>query len=227
MKPSNQKPILFVALVCLVSVAVASFVMAPMNLVINGKSVPGKTATIDGATYVPLSALKAAGATTDVKGTVLSINMPAAGGANQAVALEGGINDWLFDGIWRFRVSGVTPNDDGRPGWKVHVELRNGTKIDNLALDGSGFDSLRLIMADGNSISPYNIVDIASKGIGQGQSIDLNIIFYDDDGGGRKPDKLILKIQPDTDTKNFLKNQGASYNTADPSFRVIVRPAIL
>ena len=224
MKPANQKPAIFVALLGLVSVAVATLVTAPMTLVINGKSVPGKTATIDGATYVPLSALKAAGATADSKATVLRINFPPAGGINQVGAQEGGINDWLFDGIWRFRVTGVAPNDDGRPGWKINVELRNGTTIDNLALDGSGFDSLSLVMADGNSLSPYNIVDIKAKGVGQGGLINVAMIFYDDDGAGRKPEKLILRIQPDNDTKGFLKRQGASYTTADPSFRVNLKP---
>ncbi len=221
----QRKFTIFVAAGWFATVAFATYLSAPMKLIINGKSVPGKTATVEGQTYVPLSALKAAGATADTKGDTLTINFPSAGGANQATALEGNINDWLFNGIWRFRVTGVRANDDGRPGWKVHVELRNGTKIDNLALDGSGFDSLRLIMADSNSISPYNIVDIASKGIGQGQSIELDVLFYDDDGAGRKPDKLILKIQPDNDTKGFLKNQGATYSTADPSFRINFTPS--
>ena len=224
MKLVNQKPVLFVTLLGLVTVAAATLITAPMTLVINGKSVAGKTATIDGATYVPLSALKAAGATADVRGTVLNISFPPAGGANQVGAQEGGINDWLFDGVWRFRVTGVAPNDDGRPGWKVNVELRNGTTIDNLALDGSGFDSLSLVMADSNSLSPYNIVDIKSKGVGQGGTINVAMIFYDDDGAGRKPEKLILRMQPDSDTKGFLKRQGAAYTTADPSFRVNLKP---
>ncbi len=222
MKLLGSKLVVFGSGAAIAAVATAMLV-APMSLVINGKAVEGKTATIDGATYVPLSALKAAGATADVKNNVLSINL-VPGGANQLKGLEGGINDWLFNGIWRFRITSVAPTDDGRPGWKLHAELRNGTKLDNIALGGTGFDSLSLIMADGNSLSVQNITDIRDPGVGQGASISTDLIFYDDDGNGRKPDRLILRIQPDDATKNFLKNQGVSYAVSDPSFRVTVKP---
>ena len=54
---------------------------------------------------------------------------PAPGGAKQRQAVEGCLNQWLFDGIWRFRVTKVAPiNPDGmRPGYGVAVEVRNGT----------------------------------------------------------------------------------------------------
>lgn len=221
MKILQNKVAIFVSGVVAASLAYAA--LAPMTLVINGKAVPGKTATVDGATYVPLSALKAAGATADVKDNVLSINL-VAGGANQLKALEGGINDWLFDGVWRFKVLSVSPTDDGRPGWKVKAELRNGTKIDNLSLAGTGFDSLALIMADGNAIQVENVSDIRDPGVGQGASINVDLIFHDEDGNGRKPDRMILRLQPDDTTRNFLKNQGASYATGDPSFRIKLVP---
>ena len=78
-------------------------------------------------------------------------------------------------------------------------------------------------MADGNALTAYNNVEITSKGVGQGGSIDVNLVFYDDDGAGRKPDKLILRMQPDTDTKNYMKRLGIGYTTADPSFRVTLK----
>ncbi len=221
MKILQNKLIIFSSGV--VVAAIASAFLAPMSIVINGKPVAGKTTSVDGATYIPLSALKAAGATADVKDNVLSINF-VPGGANQVKALEGGLNDWLFDGVWRFRITSVTPTDDGRPGWKLKAELRNGTKVDNLALAGTGFDSLSLIMADGNAIPVENVSDIRDPGVGQGASINVDLIFHDEDGNGRKPDRLILRMQPDDTTRNFLKNQGASYATGDPSFRIKVAP---
>lgn len=192
--------------------------VASLRLSINGKSVPGKTTTVNGETYVPLSALKAAGATATVQDGVLSINL-VPGGANQVGAQEDRIGDWLFDGVWRFRVLSVTPTDD-RPGWKIAVELRNGTKFDQLAMDGSGFDSLSLVMADGNALKAYNQVDLVSLGVGQGAMINKDLIFYDDDGAGRKPDRLILRIEPDAATSSYLKANGAIYSTKDPSFRI-------
>jgi len=193
---------------------------ANLSVVIDGKSVPGKTTVVKGQTYVPLSALRAAGAKATISGGKLTLSFAPAGGANQVTALEGGIDKWLFNGIWRFRVTGVVPNDDGRPGWKVAVEMRNGTKLDNVALGGTGFDSVSLIMEDGNALRPYNITDFVDKGLGQGATNVMDLIFYDDEGAGRKPDRLIVRIVPDDFTKNFLKNQGAAYTVGDPSFRV-------
>lgn len=193
---------------------------ANLSIMVNGKAVPGKTAVVRGQTYVPLSALKAAGAKATIAGGKLSISFAPAGGANQVAALEGGIGDWLFNGVWRFRVTGVKPNDDGRSGWKVGVELRNGTKLDNVALGGTGFDSVSLIMEDGNALKPYNITDFADKGLGQGATNLLDLIFYDDDGARRKPNRLVVRIVPDDFTKNFLQRQGAGYTVGDPSFRV-------
>lgn len=203
----------------------AAFALAQsggLSILVNGKSVPGKSLVSKGQTYVPISALKAAGATVSTAGGKLSITFatPAAGGANQVAAVEGGINDWLFNGIWRFRVTSVAPLEGDRPGWKVGVELRNGTKLDNFALSGSGFDSLSLIMADGNAIKPYNGGEIVDPGLGQGAMAVVNLIFYDDEGNGRKPEKLILRIAPDDFTRNYLKGQGAVYSVPDPSFRV-------
>jgi hypothetical protein len=198
-----------------------------LALVINGKAVAGKTAVLKGQTYVPVTALKAAGAKVSAQGGKLTIAFPAAvapGGANQVAAYEGGVNEWLFNGMWRFRVSGIAPLEGERPGWKVAVELRNGTKLDNFALAGSGFDSLTLVMADGIALRPYNITAIADRPIGQGASVAIDLIFYDDEGAGRKPDKLILRIAPDDLTRKFLKDQGAAYAGPDPSFRVRLAP---
>lgn len=213
----HRKIFAALALAGIATLALAATI-APLRISINGKAVPGKTTTVDGETYVPLSALKAAGASASVKNGVLAITF-VPGGTNQVGGLEGKVGDWLFDGVWRFRVLSVAPTDD-RPGWKVQVELRNGTKFDQLALDGSGFDSLSLIMADGNALKAYNTVDLASVGVGQGSMVKVDLIFYDDEGAGRKPDRLILRIQPDAATNAYLKANGAIYATKDPSFRV-------
>lgn len=200
-------------------VALAIGQAASFALNINGKAVAGKTMVSKGETYVPLSALKAAGVTATVKAGTLHLGLNGDGGANQVKALEGGVGDWLFNGIWRFKVVSVSPNDDGRPGWKVEVELRNGTKLDAIQLGGTGFESLMLVMADGNAIKPYNITDI-DRPISQGATAGVALVFYDDEGNGRKPEKLILRIVPDEGTRNFLKNQGVAYTVGDPSFRI-------
>ena len=218
----NKKGLTIIALGALAVFAIGQAITGNMKLNINGKAVAGQTLVSKGQVYVPLSSLKAAGVTTNAKDGTLFLGLNPAGGANQIQALEGKVGDWLFNGIWRFRVLEVLPNDDGRPGWKVKVELRNGTKLDNIALDGTGWESLTLVMADANALKPYNITDIV-RPIGQGASVNVDLIFYDDEGNGRLPEKLIIRINPDTTTRNFLKNQGASYTVGDPSFRVSLK----
>lgn len=197
---------------------------ADNKIVVNGKAVAGHAKMIGDQLYVPASALKAAGATVSVTDTKVSINWTAAGGANQTNALEGGIGDSLFDGVWRFKVESVEAfKEDDRSGWKVKVELRNGSKFDNLSLSGSGFDSLQLYMDDGNPLSVYNINDFITPGLIQGAPLSVTLVFYDE-VGGRKPDRLILKIAPNAETKSYLHGSGADYTTANPSFRVNLKP---
>ena len=193
---------------------------AAQKLVINGKPVDGAPLVVKGETYISLKSLKAAGATATVANGTLSISLGGAGGANQVLALEGGLNEWLFNGIWRLRVTGLRPNDDGRPGWLVDVELRNGTTAGNLALDGTGFQTVQLVMDDTNILTqPYNITDFV-RPVGQGSTISTSLRYYDDDGAGRKPVKLILRITPDDATKSFLKGMKLGYTVPDPSFRI-------
>lgn len=207
------------------AVAAAAQLDSSPALNINGKSVAGKAITVKGQTYVPLSSLKAAGVTSSVKTGTLYLSWGPTGGANQVNALEGGINDWLFNGVWRFRVTGIEPNDDDRKGWKVKVELRNGTKTDELSLAGTGLDALTLVMEDGNELKPYNSNDLVDKGINQGGSTVATLLFYDEEGNGRKPDRLLVRIKPDADTTAYMKGRlGIAYTGGDPSFRIRLVP---
>lgn len=218
-----KKPIIF-GLVVLGIAASAFAIQANQKIVINGKAVAGKTVVVSGQTYVPVSALKAGGAVVTSKDNTLTITVTALGGANQLGAVEGGLNEWLFNGIWRFRVLAVSPLEGDRPGWKVDVELRNGTTADNMALDGTGFQSVQLVMEDQNILAaPYNITDF-NRPVGQGSTIKESLLYYDDEGNGRKPIKMILRITPDDFTKSFLKRIGATYSVPDPSFRINLVP---
>lgn len=209
--------ILSIAGVSVFAVAMAQS-NAGLALKVNGKSVAGKTIVSGGETYVPLSALKASGATTSIANKTLSLNW-STGGSGQAVAVEGGLGEWLFNGVWRFRVTSVKANND-RPGWILEAEIRNGTRQNGLSLAGTGFDSIDLVMKDGNTLGVLNITELRDPPIDQAAGIKLGLIYYDDEGNGRKPDKLILRIKPDEFTKKFMKDAGVSYSSADPSFRI-------
>lgn len=209
-----------------VALPVAALVWAQtgsLSISVNGKVIPGKTLATKGQTYVPVSTLRAMGAITSIKNGTLIISLPPAGGANQLGAGEGKMNEWLFNGIWRFRVISLRPLEAERPGWRVAVELRNGSKLDDVALGGTGFEGINLIMADGIALTPYNVTDL-DRPLGQAGSASVDLIFYDDDGNGRKAEKLILKIKPDKATADYLRGQGAAYSTPDPSFRIKLSP---
>lgn len=214
-----KKSIILLAAIAVAATTALAFQSAT-KIVINGKSVAGTPKTIDKVNYVPVSALKAAGATVNVANGTMTINFPQTGGATQMVALEGGINEWLFNGIWRFRVDGVKPMEGDRPGWLISTELRNGTTAQNIALDGTGFQSVELVMDDQNILKqPYNITDF-NRPIGQAGSIRTELMYFDDEGNGRKPVKLIVRITPDKFTTDFLKSVKLGYTVPDPSFRI-------
>ena len=190
------------------------------RIVINGKSVEGSAIVVKGQTYVPLKALQSAGVKASVSGDTLSLTLSPMGGANQNNGVEGGLNEWLFNGVWRFRVTSAAKSADGSS-FVVGVELRNGTQTDQLALSGTGFDSLKLVLSDGTMLDPYNITDLRDKGLPQGGAVTVALQFPMDSIGDKKPDRLLLILKPDDDLKKYMRdNLKASYSVPDPSFRV-------
>ena len=207
--------------------ALAAYALAQsaFKLNIGGKAYSGQAIVVKGETYVPLKALQAAGVRSSLSGGTLTLTLPNApaieGGANQNAALEGCINEWLFDGVWRFRATSLEAFKDGdRSGWRVAAELRNGTKVNNIALGGTGFAGLQLALSDGNQIGVYNVTDLDVP-VAQGASIRASLVFYSDDPNeARTPTKLLLLLKPSASDVSVLRSAGGSYSTSDPSFRV-------
>lgn len=114
---------------------------APVTLTLNGQSTTLNTTVIGGVTYLKLSDLRAA--------------LAASGGANQKASVEGCVNEWLFNGIWRLRVTRVQRVQDQYygEGWGVTVEIKNGA-AQTLQMSDAGINyngSVSLAFADGNS----------------------------------------------------------------------------
>jgi len=63
---------------------------------------------------------------------------------------EGCMNQWLFNGVWRVRVTAVEPYSKGGPqiGWQVTEVWRNGT-FQELSPTNSSFKAQRLELANG------------------------------------------------------------------------------
>lgn len=193
---------------------------ATTTLTINGRAVTLSTVTVGGKTYVSLDQLRTA------------LNAP--GGANQQVALEGCRNEWLFNGIWRMRVTGVTPiKDDGRggwPGWGVTVEWRNGTSaVVNLSKTGIE-KGTGLAFTNGDTWANSEgsaWVDAIFKDIVQGAANIYQYRFWLPDAGNKSaplptPDKLVITVDPNQ-LRNWPSLSAIRYATNNPSFRVNLR----
>lgn len=149
---------------------------------------------------------------------------PIPGGSNQKRSVEGCMNAWLFNGVWRMRATGIEPIEDfGTKGLGVKVELRNGT-TKNLQPSQSGTggqgEGIELVAADGNALN----VDAGAfqtqlgyKTVVQSGTIKTVLRFHfaqPADADAFKPVKLIVQF----DQKN-VHVTGVKL-AQDPSFRV-------
>ena len=212
------------------------------SLIVNGQAAARPAVVVNGETYVPLSALKVLGITGSLKGNTLTLKgagspaTTAAGGANQITALEGCINQTLFNGIWRVKVVSLSPirtADPGSPdtpGWAVKLEMRNGAqKTTSLMNTGfgasSGGSQPTLVLTDGSTLA-LNDSDFLkpwSQDVLQGGVNTFTLRFSYPRGTTEaqaqalKPSKFILQINGALPSYAEVK-----YSIPDPSLRVLL-----
>ncbi len=224
------------------SLSTAVAAAANYSIIVNGQVVGKPAVVLNGETYVPLSALKLLGITGTVKGNSLSLTLkgtaagglPASGGANQITALEGCLNETLFNGIWRMKVVSVKPistPDAGRPdlpGWVVELEMRNGAPTTTSLMDtgfgaASGGSQPALVLADGTTLKleDSDFLEPWSKPVLQGGVLTFPLRFSypsgttDAQARNQRPSKFILQIKGQL--PSYL---GIKYSVPDPSLRV-------
>lgn len=212
----------------LATVALAQAVRT-YTLTVDGKASTVGAIVVNGRTYVPLDALRAAGATATLSGDRLALTLPrgaATGGADQKPALEGCANETLFNGVWRFRVLNQdgTVGPDGKFAYVFTVEFRNGTARP-LDLNVSGaagpileLTNMQLALKDGKTLPPGgSILDrqaIATKSVPQGAPHAFRLTYFpepDASGNYAQPDKLVVAVSPTPSVK---------YPVPNPSFRI-------
>ncbi|GAA4022894.1 hypothetical protein GCM10022631_41810 [Deinococcus rubellus] len=235
---------------CLITSILTLGLLVPASaqtLILNGKVSTDKTVVVGGKTYVPLSALPGLGIQVSTGSGVTSLSSGkagavttstpptannGAGGANQKASVSGCINEWLFNGIWRMRVTKVQPiKDEGGynygSGWGISVEMKNGTaQTIRLADTGIVYNgAMNLAFADGDSWAKDTRdgwQDKTYAKLPQGSGFLYTFRMYPDvktadaDVLAKPPQKFLLedlkKVDPD------LKNVG--FTVPDPSFRV-------
>ncbi len=159
---------------------------------------------------------------------------PAQGGAMQRTSVEGCMNQFLFDGVWRLKVLGFERGTygGGDAGYAVRVQLRNGTaKQEIVSYTGVGGEygrNINLVMSDDSSVpvetvgsntADYNAFIKAT--VPPGAAANGSLKFYPAktvlDTPGIVPKKLLIEIDPKAINPNILPFH---YPLADPSFRV-------
>lgn len=155
---------------------------------------------------------------------------PIAGGSNQRAAVQGCMNKWLFNGVWRLRVLSVDPaasyNDGSQvTGVGVKVQLRNGTHKD-LSPDQSGLSDIngRGIVLGYNDDNTEDAVgsgtglteQLLDKTMPPGGGATVTLYFPYGPDKTAKPAKLIVPV----DQKSEHNTAHVKYSVKDPSFRV-------
>ncbi len=204
-------------------VVLAQAVQRQLNLVINGQAQSSKAIVVGGQTYVPVSALRALGVTASVSGNTVSLSGSPAGGADQRASLEGCLNEWLFNGIWRARATKVEQADlNGLKAWAVTLEVRNAT-TKTLEAWNAGFKdltSLTLAFADGATVSidsgalgrDYND-KIYNAVVPQGAAVTAQLNFPQNRTDA--PTKLLIEM----DTTRIGPKYSLAFATPNPSLR--------
>lgn len=195
--------------------ALPAALAAPVTLTINGQPTTLNTTVMNGKTYILLDDLKKA--------------LTGAGGANQKASVEGCMNEWLFNGIVRMRVTKVeaTYQDkgDAYPGYAITAEFKNGSN-ETIRLDDVGMiynNAASVTFADGDSWSDSRgggWQDKTYAKIQQGAGTVFTFRIYSE--------QQLQKDQPVPAAQKFLlevQNKIASgvkarYTVPDPSFRV-------
>ena len=227
------------------SVALAA--PSTFRLLLNGAASPYTAVVVNGTTYVPVGALPPLGVKAVTTGTTLSLSTGAvgtagpatpgpvggsgAGGAVQKASVSGCIGEYLFNGIWRFRVTKLTvmtdPDRGDYPYYNVTAEFRNGTTKTILPAH-TGIDTgtaISLAFSDGDSLNfSYGgaWVDKTYGKIVQGSGFVFNFRFYPGDKLplaqviANPPQKLLFEVDP----AKLDKDLKLGFTVPDPSFRV-------
>lgn len=209
---------IILGLLALGAVALAQAITYKLS--INGKSYSSTAIVVKGETYVPLKALQASGVRSSLAGGVLTLTLPNAnqqttGGANQVAALEGCLNEWLFNGIWRVRVTNPQPITGDRNGITYRVEFRNGTNVSGFAPSGTGWGGMQLALDDGTTVGAVNTNEIVDPPYLPGGSHAQTIEFFWDDVN-RTPARLVILFNP----KDMNTSMNVKFTVPDPSLRI-------
>jgi hypothetical protein len=86
----------------------------------------------------------------------LALAQATQGGSTQVAAQEGCMNEWMFNGVWRVRVTQLAfkPQDnDGPAAWTVAMQWANGTSIAGLSPADTRKQDMNLVFSNGDTLA--------------------------------------------------------------------------
>ncbi|ULH16217.1 hypothetical protein MF271_06280 [Deinococcus sp. KNUC1210] len=197
----------------------ASALAARTTVTVSGQTVQVDSTVIGGQTYINLKQLQTA--------------LSAAGGADQKASVTGCVNEPLFNGIWRLRVTKVEAVADPDGGslnfYHIVTQISNGTNR-TLSPDSTGIqtgNAYNIFLADGDSIAAPTGTSVAFQTktwakLPQGSGENLEFWFRPssnqtlDQMRANMPKKFLFEVLPD----KLDKSLKVGYTVRDPSFRV-------
>lgn len=197
----------------------ASALAAKTTVTIAGQTVQVESTVIGGQTYINLKQLQTA--------------LSAAGGANQKASVTGCVNEPLFNGVWRLRVSKVEAVADPDGGslnfYHIVTQISNGTNK-TLSPDSAGIqigNAYNIFMANGDSIAAPTSTSVSFQTktwakLPQGAGENMDFWFRPsgtptlDQMKANMPQKFLFEVKPD----KLDKSLKVAYTVQDPSFRV-------
>jgi hypothetical protein len=155
---------------------------------------------------------------------------PAARSAVTAGAVVGCLDQWLSDGIWRFRVTKIAVKTvEGRRGYGVTVEIGNeSTAVLTPMFTGADAREIVLQIAGGKRLTTKatneaaRIADALSfHELKHGEVLSLELVFLDLKVSEirEKPMRVVYPVNPAIEAEHRERPQ---YTVANPSFEVDV-----
>ncbi len=147
------------------------------------------------------------------------------GGSHQLNALQGCMNQWLFNGIWRIRVLRVAPitrTSSDLPGYGVTIEVRNGAQKSTVLVATGVRNPINLILDDGSPLDFYTPDNLQWSTLynetlppSAGFTYTLNFSYDVKPQTVGKPQKLLIEIDPGS-----VWQGQPHYTTSQPSLRI-------
>lgn len=198
------------------------------TLIINGQEVSVPAIVMEGQTYLPLEALEQAGMLVSRSADSVSVQFGPAitGGANEIKALEGCMNQFLLNGIWRFQVTSFESFSDGSlSGWNVAIELRNATERTlsphDFGVEGD-YRGVVLALDNGSVLSMHGSYiariqnDLVFKELPPAAGTQV-VLQFRSDGSDAQPKHLLFPMNP---ARRSFRAEGLDFATDAPSFRI-------